>query len=106
MLLRKITVSASIATVLLVTQAVAAPEGGTEETSAAAPAQADDHSYLPPWMRPQSSEAGATPANPDAQYAAGDPAKQKAALPGQKPAQRHRGAGIFGLMNSLNPFGR
>lgn len=105
MILRKVTASASLATVLLVTQAAAAPESETQET-AAPQAQADDHSYLPPWMRPQPAEAGTASAKGDAQFAAGDPAKQKAALPGQKPVQRHRGVGLFGLMNSLNPFGR
>ncbi len=76
-------------TVLLVSKAAAAPEGAAQDVPPAqAQAQDDDHSYLPPWMRPQ---AGAGPSTMQSQYlnALDDPAlKQKA--PAQRPPQRPR----------------
>lgn len=108
MLPRKMTAfPATLAAVLLLTPAVAASEGATQQM-AAAEAQSDDHSYLPPWMRLSPGEVTAAPTTPDAQYgnAGGDPAKQKAVLAG-KPAQKHHGYSVFGVsLDSINPFGR
>ncbi len=69
----------------LASQAAGASEGLAQEAPKAQ-AQADDHSYLPPWMQPQ---ANAGQASMQSQYlnALDDPAlKQKAQA--QKPRRR------------------
>ncbi|MGO9483856.1 MAG: hypothetical protein ACLPX9_04630 [Rhodomicrobium sp.] len=76
---------------LLGSEATAAPEGAPQDAPpppAQVQAQADDHSYLPPWMRPQ---AGTGPATPQSQYlnALDDPALK------QKPPQRRRRRSTF-----------
>lgn len=88
---------------LLTPAAVAAPESAAQETPPAQAAAADDHSYLPPWMQPQTDSTAARPTL-EAQYlnALGDPlAKPKSV---QKPPQKHRSSTLFGL--SLGIFGR
>ena len=80
---------------ILVSLAIGAPGAWAQDAHKPhASAEDDDHSYLPPWMRPQASAANQPGEQSPYADPAGDPRQKALALQQQQQKQRRRRGGF------------